>query len=194
MLVFVFVLPTGSEIPPTTASLLAASLQRQEAHLGQGHQHDDVQRPQLASRRRPPRQRASSSQRPRQSSHPKRCSNERLDKLAILRKDQRSTKRARQRQSKERGRQWSPRRAWREQRDRCRVRGAGATRGHASHSMQQQPGHGCHQRRLGDLRLIVNPFRRAWCAEQKRQAREGHCKLERRRLEPKWLRIYYILI
>ena len=88
LVLFCFVLPSGTKIPPTTASLLAASLQRQEAHLGQGRQHDDIQRPQLASRRRPPRQRASSSQRPRQSSHPKRCSNERLDKLAILREDQ----------------------------------------------------------------------------------------------------------
>jgi len=32
-----FVLPTVSEIPPTIASLRAASLQRQEAHLGRRH-------------------------------------------------------------------------------------------------------------------------------------------------------------
>ena len=44
------------------------------------------------------------------------------------------------------GRQWSPMRARREQWGRCRVRRAEATRRHASHGMQQPPGHVRHER------------------------------------------------
>ena len=54
------------------------------------------------------------------------------------------------------GRQWSPTHARREQWDCCRVRRAEATRRHASHGMQQQPGHVRHVRQPKKCLILEN--------------------------------------
>ena len=86
----------------------------------------------------PQRPQASSSQRPRQSSPP------RLDKQRTLEDQEGDTSKTTAAQRE--GQRWSPRRARREQWDRCKAREAEATRGRASHGMQQQPGQDHHRR------------------------------------------------
>ena len=100
-------------------------------------------RPSQTSHGSPPRPQASSSQRPRQSSPQDVAATRASTNNTPLK-----TKKATQQDNRSitKGHRWSPRRARREQWDRCKVREAEATRGHAGHGMQQQPGHDHHRR------------------------------------------------